>query len=52
MEKTANDRDTAVEFDEIAAVECRYVRLTITGWPADLPIGVLEFTVFGRPVPS
>jgi hypothetical protein len=34
-----------------ASVECRYVKLTITGWPEDLPCGVLEFTVFGRPTP-
>lgn len=52
VDKTANDRDNAVEFDEIAPIECRYVRLTITGWPTGLPVGVLEFTVFGRPVAS
>ena len=52
VDKTANDRDNAVEFDEITPVTCRYVRLTITGWPAGLPVGVLEFTVFGSPVPS
>ena len=52
VDKTANDRDNAVEFDEITPVACRYVKLTITGWPTGLPVGVLEFTVFGRPVPS
>ena len=51
VDKTGNDRDNAVEFDEITPAECRYVRLTITGWPTNLPIGVLEFTVFGRPIP-
>ncbi len=52
VDKTDNRRDNAVEFDEIPPLEGRYVRLTITGWPANLPIGVLEFTVFGRPVSS
>ena len=52
VDKTGNNPDNAVEFDEIAPVESRYVRLTITGWPEDLPRGVLEFTVFGRPASS
>jgi hypothetical protein len=51
VDKTGNNRDNAVEFDEITPTECRYVRLTIAAWPTNLPIGVLEFTVFGRPVP-
>ena len=52
VDKTRNDRDNAVEFDEIGPVQGRYVKLTITGWPGDVPIGVIEFTVFGRPGPS
>ncbi len=52
VDRTGNDRDNAVAFDEIDPVECRYVRLTLTDWPADLPLGVLELTIFGRPVPS
>jgi hypothetical protein len=51
VDKTHNDRDNGVEFDEITPVRCRHVRLTITGWPKDLPCGVIEFTVFGRPTP-
>jgi xylan 1,4-beta-xylosidase len=51
VDKTKNDRDNAIEFDEIAPIKCRYVRLTITGLPKDLPCGVIEFTVFGRPTP-
>ena len=51
VDKTGNDRDNAVEFDEITPTECRYVRLTIAAWPTNLPIGVLEFTVFGHPIP-
>jgi len=44
--------DDAVEFDEIEPTECRYVRLTLTGWPQDLRRGVLELTVFGKPLPE
>ena len=51
VDKTKNDKDNAVEFDEIAPTKCRYVRLTITGWPRDLRRGVLEFTIFGVPTP-
>jgi len=51
VDKTRNDKDNAVEFDEIVPVKCRYVKLTITGWPKDLPCCVLEFTIFGRPTP-
>jgi len=51
VDKTHNDRDNAVEFDEITPVRCRHVKLTMTGWPKDLPCGVIEFTVFGRPTP-
>jgi xylan 1,4-beta-xylosidase len=49
VDKSKNDTDNAVEFDEVAPIKCRYVKLTITGWPKDLPCGVLEFTVFGKP---
>ena len=50
VDKTGNSRDNAVEFNAIVPVEARYVRLTLTGWPQGLPVGVLEFTVFGRPL--
>jgi len=52
VDKTGYQKDNAVEFDEIAPVQCRYVRFTLTGWPKELPRGVLELTIFGRPVPS
>jgi xylan 1,4-beta-xylosidase len=36
-------------FEEIPPVKCRYVRLTMTNWPRMTPLGILEFTVFGKP---
>jgi len=51
VDKTSNDVTRYTEFDEIPPVRCRYVRLTVTGWPrAASPLGVVEFTVFGKPV--
>jgi len=40
------------EFDELRPAVCRCIRLTITDWPhiANVPLGVLEFTVFGKGV--
>ena len=37
-----------VLFDEIAPVECRYVRLTMLDWPKNSPLSILDFTVFGK----
>lgn len=39
-------------FEEIPVVKCRFVRLTITNWPRTTPLGILEFTVFGKPAES
>jgi len=51
VDKTNNDVTRYTEFDEIPPTSCRYVRLTVTGWPrAANPLGVVEFTVFGKPV--
>ena len=48
VDKTFNERDNVIEFDEIKPVKCKYVRLTITGWPKGFRRGVIEFTVFGK----
>ena len=40
------------EFEELPPVRCRFVRLTITDWPrsGNSPLGIMEFTVFGKPL--
>jgi xylan 1,4-beta-xylosidase len=50
LDKTSNNVTRYTEFDEIPPVRCRYVRLTLTDWPraGDLPLGVVEFTIFGK----
>ena len=49
LDKTANTVENNIEFDEIPPVRARWVRLTVSGAPKNLPVGILEFTVFGRP---
>ena len=52
MDKTGDHVTKYIEFDELPPTECRYVRLTITDWPhiANSPLGITEFTVFGKPL--
>lgn len=52
LDKTNNTITRYTEFDELPPTVCRFVRFTITDWPhiANVPLGVLEFTVFGTAV--
>jgi len=52
LDKTGNTVTRYTEFDELPPTQCRFVRLTITGWPhiANAPLGITEFTVFGKAV--
>ena len=52
LDKTNNQVTRYTEFDEIPPTRCRFVRLTITDWPRrnGNPLGVTEFTIFGKPV--
>ncbi len=48
LDKTKNNEDMNIQFDEIPPIRARRVRLTISGAPAGMPVGVLELTVFGK----
>lgn len=48
LDRTQNKEDLNIAFDEIPPVRARFVRLVITGGPPRVPIGVVEFTVFGK----
>ena len=48
VDRTANDVSKNTVFEEFPPVECRFVRLTVTGWPSSAPLGIIDFTVFGR----
>ena len=49
LDKTSNTVTKYTEFEEIPPTVCRFVRFTMTGWPRGTPLGIIEFTVFGKP---
>jgi xylan 1,4-beta-xylosidase len=49
LDQTGNTISRNTIFEEIPPVKCRFVRLTMTDWPKTSPLGILEFTVFGKP---
>jgi xylan 1,4-beta-xylosidase len=52
LDQTKNSIQRNTIFEEIPPVKSRFVRLTMTNWPRTTPLGVLEFTVFGKPAES
>ena len=48
LDQTENKTARDTIFEEISPVKCRFVRLTLTGWPKASPLGIIEFTVFGK----
>ncbi len=52
LDMTKNDISRNVIFEEIPPVKCRFVRLTMTNWLETSPLGILEFTVFGKAADS
>ncbi len=52
LDKTDNNVTKYIEFEEIPPTACRFVRLIITDWPriSNLNLGIMEFTVFGKPI--
>ena len=49
LDQTKNTISRNTIFEEIPPVKCRFVRLTMTNWPKTTPLGIIEFTVFGKP---
>lgn len=47
LDRTDNTLSRNTVYEEFDPVECRLVRLTVTGWPEGAPRGVIDFTVFG-----
>jgi len=52
LDQTANAISRNTIFEEIPPVKCRFVRLAMTNWPRATPLGIIEFTVFGKPAES
>jgi hypothetical protein len=51
LDKTNNTVTRYTEFEELPPTRCRFVRLTMTGWPhsGNSSLGIMELTVFGKP---
>jgi xylan 1,4-beta-xylosidase len=49
LDQSANAIARNTIFEEIPPTKCRFVRLTLINWPRTTPLGVIEFTVFGKP---
>jgi xylan 1,4-beta-xylosidase len=52
LDKINNKITKYIEFEEIPLTICRFVRLTMTDWPkvGNSNLGIMEFTVFGKPI--
>ena len=48
LDQTNNNIQRNTIFEEIPPVKCRFVKLTVTDWPKSDPLGIIEFTVFGK----
>jgi len=52
LDRSTNAIPRNTIFDEVDPTRCRFVRLTMLNWPRTTPLGVIEFTVFGKPADS
>lgn len=48
VDRSGNTEARNTCFDEFAPAECRFVKLTVNGWPEGSPLGIIDFTVFGH----
>jgi xylan 1,4-beta-xylosidase len=48
LDESANAIPRNTIFDAFPPVTCRFVRLTMVNWPRATPLGIIEFTVYGR----
>ncbi len=49
LDRTNNQKAKDTVYDEFEPVNCRFVRLTVTDWPKDTQLGIIDFIVFGYP---
>lgn len=48
LDRTNNTKSRDTIFEEIPPINCRFVKFTITDWPKNKPLGVIDFTIFGK----
>jgi hypothetical protein len=49
LDQTTNNLARSAFFEEIPPTRCRFARLTMVNWPRTAPLGIIEFTLFGKP---
>ena len=49
VDQTRNTVSRDTVFDDFTPTKCRFVKLTVTDWPKNTPLGIIDFTVFGTP---
>lgn len=47
LDMTGNTVARDTDYQEFEPVNCRFVKLTVTEWPQNQPLGIIDFTVFG-----
>jgi hypothetical protein len=52
LEQSTNAIVRNTIFEEIPPARCRFVRLAMINWPRTTPLGIIEFTLFGKPAGS
>jgi xylan 1,4-beta-xylosidase len=52
LDQTTNAISRNAIFEEMPPVKGRFVRLILTNWPRATPLGIIEFTIFGKPAGS
>jgi xylan 1,4-beta-xylosidase len=52
LDQSTNSAVRNTIFEEILPTKCRFVRLTMLNWPRTTPLGIIEFTIFGKPAES
>ena len=48
MDKSDNNVDMLIDYVTFAPRQATFMRLVVVGWPDDLGVGVVDFTVFGK----
>ena len=48
LDKTNNTKSADTIYEDVQPRQCRYIKLTITDWPKETELGIIEATVFGK----
>jgi xylan 1,4-beta-xylosidase len=48
LDQSTNNVTRNTIFEEVTPSRCRFVRLSVINWPRSTPLGIIEFTLFGK----